>query len=465
MLRRAVPSLEIPWRLSLVAAIVVAACCARACRAEGTSGDSFRIVFSTECNSYFDWQTLALLHSYTKVGQAERITRLMACDRDDYPGASITDAFPGADTYVHPNRARHPTSGDVYPAYNKPFSVLHWLEHDPPSEEYVVFLDADMVIVNAITLQLLGVARGRPVSALYDYLKGVDASSRMAIRRSVPNVERAQKVGGFQALHAADLATVAPLWLHYTEDVREDPANWVDTGDVYSKDGANGPPWIAEMYGYVFACAHANLTHTVSPSVMLYPGYSPPEEPFPLVLHYGITFFVEDYAFSKAWFTDLTSCDAENVDLPLSLEEISHQVSQPQSHARHNKQSKQHKHPLGSAPTVQSCRSKGQRTAPNTSQPPQPRTLRTSMRACVRPRKPPSSFRVGRIGAIARPLIDRASDSGAACVVCLRLPLRPLLRPLLACCLGVDEAGPYLQRFDWRLRCMMCRWCYHVCHH
>ena len=37
-------------------------------------------IFSTECNRYFDWQSLGLVHSARAVGQAGPITRLMACN-------------------------------------------------------------------------------------------------------------------------------------------------------------------------------------------------------------------------------------------------------------------------------------------------------------------------------------------------------------------------------------------------
>ncbi len=79
-------------------------------------------------------------------------------------------------------------------------------------------------------------------------------------------------------------------------------------------------------YGYSFGCAHVNLSHIISNDFMLYPGYQPPPEPFPLVIHYGITFYVDEYAFDKHWFQDLTSgeCPGTNIGLPLSLEEIAH---------------------------------------------------------------------------------------------------------------------------------------------
>jgi hypothetical protein len=109
-------------------------------------------------------------------------------------------------------------------------------------------------------------------------------------------------------MHIEDLKKVAPLWLKWTEEVRADPDSWGNTGDIFNANGKAGPPWIAEMYGYVFACAEVGLDFKVSPAglagtntavltclsesfspqvsdkFMLYPGYAPPAaEPWPVV--------------------------------------------------------------------------------------------------------------------------------------------------------------------------------------
>ena len=52
-------------------------------------------------------------------------------------------------------------------------------------------------------------------------------------------------------MHIDDLRRVAPLWLKFTEEVRQDKGNWGNTGDIFNDNGARGPPWISEMYGCV----------------------------------------------------------------------------------------------------------------------------------------------------------------------------------------------------------------------
>jgi len=243
----------------------------------------------------------------------------MACDDPDYPGKDVAP-----DTHVHPNWAVHPKTGDRYSPYNKPASIVHWLEHAKPTADYVVILDADMVIRKAITAEAVGVERGRPISAEYGYLKGVYASSYMKVKERVRNVDKAQQVGGFSVMHLEDLKVVAPLWLKWTEEVRQDPDSWANTGDIYNDNGKKGPPWIAEMYGYVFACAEAGLDFKVSNDFMLYPGYQPKPEPWPMVLHYGITYNVDWYAFDKHWYmaTDMTKCPGKVFPRPPKPEDL-----------------------------------------------------------------------------------------------------------------------------------------------
>ena len=56
-------------------------------------------------------------------------------------------------THVHPNfNTLHLADlGDNYVPYNKPGSIKHWLEHVNVTEEYVFFIDADMLFLRRAT--------------------------------------------------------------------------------------------------------------------------------------------------------------------------------------------------------------------------------------------------------------------------------------------------------------------------
>jgi hypothetical protein len=286
---------------------------------EGSHAPTLHTVFSTECNAYFDWQSLGLYNSWRRVGQKGKFTRLMACDASPAPGRDVVP-----DTHVHPNYAKHPVSGDEYSAYNKPASIDHWLKHATVTADYIIVLDADMIFRTAMTAELLGVKLGSPVSARYSYLKGTLPENYMGVKKRVPNVEKTQQVGGFTVMHRSDLTRLAPRWLYWTEQVRSDPDSWANTGDIYNDNGKAGAPWISEMYGYVFAAAEVGIHFQVHDDFMLYPGYMPPQEPFPIVLHYGLTFNVMDWAFSKAWYHnfDATTCPGRLFERPPEFSEL-----------------------------------------------------------------------------------------------------------------------------------------------
>lgn len=55
-----------------------------------------------------------------------------------------------------------------YPAINKPAAVLHWLNHVNIDAEFIVILDADMILRGPITPWEFKASRGHPVSTPYE---------------------------------------------------------------------------------------------------------------------------------------------------------------------------------------------------------------------------------------------------------------------------------------------------------
>ncbi|XP_070016417.1 peptidyl serine alpha-galactosyltransferase isoform X1 [Nicotiana sylvestris] len=248
-------------------------------------------LFSVECQNYFDWQTVGLMHSYKKAQQPGPITRLLSCtdeERKNYRGMEL------APTFEVPSMSRHPKTGDWYPAINKPAGVVHWLKYSKEAQnvDWVVILDADMIIRGPIVPWEIGAEKGRPVSAYYGYLIGCD---NVLAKLHTKHPELCDKVGGLLAMHIDDLRALAPLWLSKTEEVREDRAHWPTnyTGDIY------GTGWISEMYGYSFGAAEARLRHKINDNLMIYPGYIPREGVEPILMHYGLPFNVGNWSFSK----------------------------------------------------------------------------------------------------------------------------------------------------------------------
>ncbi|XP_068485878.1 peptidyl serine alpha-galactosyltransferase-like isoform X1 [Phaseolus vulgaris] len=267
-------------------------------RVEGAQKAPWRIqtLFSVECQNYFDWQTVGLMHSFRKAKQPGHITRLLSCTEEQkktYRGMHL------APTFEVPSMSKHPTTGDWYPAINKPAGVLHWLKYSKDAEnvDWVIILDADMIIRGRIVPWKLGAEKGRPVAAYYGsfsrYLRGCD---NILAQLHTKHPELCDKVGGLLAMHIDDLRSLASMWLSKTEEVRQDRAHWgVNiTGDIYEKG------WISEMYGYSFGAAEVGLKHKINDNLMIYPGYAPREGVEPILLHYGLPFRVGNWSFSKA---------------------------------------------------------------------------------------------------------------------------------------------------------------------
>lgn len=281
----------------LILAIVLAAAAEAALPGRGVLGSGqeapYRIhtLFSVECQNYFDWQTVGLVHSFKKARQPGPITRLLSCTDDELRSYRGMDLAP---TMVVPSMSRHPKTGDWYPAINKPAGIVHWLKHSKDAEkvDWVVILDADMIIRGPIIPWELGAEKGRPVSAYYGYLVGCD---NILSKLHTKHPELCDKVGGLLAMHMDDLRKLAPMWLSKTEEVREDRAHWATniTGDIYGKG------WISEMYGYSFGAAEVGLKHKIDDNLMIYPGYTPRQGFEPILMHYGLPFKVGNWSFSK----------------------------------------------------------------------------------------------------------------------------------------------------------------------
>jgi hypothetical protein len=186
----------------------------------------------SDCSAYAGWQTLALAFSHRDTGQAGPLTRIMSCTDQEAKDQDKT-LIGLVNTHIAPSYSTHPRTGDRYVAYNKPSAVGDWLKHFTPEEEWVLILEADMLLRQPITLEehknLKG--PGFATGARYEQLVGV--TNQLAARHLAdvaprndwlagPPGRRADQVGGFLILHRDDLRRVAPFWLKYTEDVRAD---------------------------------------------------------------------------------------------------------------------------------------------------------------------------------------------------------------------------------------------------
>lgn len=299
-------------------------------------------VFCAECTANFDWKSAGVFYTHRTSGMPGKITRLLACTEDQkrvYP----KDSLEMGPTFVHPNYVNNPHNGESSGSYNKPASVMHWVREAKIDETYVLFIDADMLLRAPIDPVALGVRKGLVVSEHVGYLDN-------GIRRHLPEqfipdasmARFAKAAGWYHIFHMDDLKTIAPRWLHYTEQMRTHPerywdmnnsqATWhplalravrgetfdtgsggkrwggkryayIKTGDDYVAYGE--APWISEMYGYVFAASEAGIDTYLQHGMVQYTDATSDasyQEGGAAIIHYGLHCHVNSYHFTKCKF-------------------------------------------------------------------------------------------------------------------------------------------------------------------
>ena len=176
-------------------------------------GTTIHTAFPTECGLYFVWQSIGMVYSHKKIRQPGPLTRIVSCTPEEWEAMS-PESRDFVQTHVAPNYAIHPRTGDKYPAYNKPMAVIDWLAKTNVKEDYVLIIDADMIMRRPI---LPDPSSPLATSAFFGYMIGVDNELAM---KHVPEVtprddelagpkgRRGDKAGGFTMMQTDQLRKV-----------------------------------------------------------------------------------------------------------------------------------------------------------------------------------------------------------------------------------------------------------------
>ena len=94
-----------------------------------------------------------MFYSHRRSKQPGSITRIMSCTKEEYDRMTPAerDLVP---THVAPSYTHHPRTGDLYSAYNKPVAIIDWLAKADIKEEYVLVIDADMIMREPFTVEV-----------------------------------------------------------------------------------------------------------------------------------------------------------------------------------------------------------------------------------------------------------------------------------------------------------------------
>lgn len=245
---------------------------------------SVHVVFGAECTRSFDWMSVALFHSFETSGWKQKnhhnnnITRLLACSSEQLKRYGPERLAIGP-TFVHPNYKYKKGYGryDGSPTYNKPASLMHFTKEVDIKEEFILFIDADMLLRRILDPLDFGAELGTVLSEYVWYIKaGNRAGMAQQFLPTPEMVQRASKTHGgyYHLFHVDDAKRVSPRWLYYTQQVRFHPekywagmpgSNLTEHVDTFQKGAEYGDvPWISEMYGYSFAAAELGLNHRLT---------------------------------------------------------------------------------------------------------------------------------------------------------------------------------------------------------
>jgi hypothetical protein len=209
------------------------------------------------------------------VGQEGVLIRLIATDDPaNLPAQKYANCVATTPWNVHPD------TGDSYPIYNKPASLLEWVFRERP-EGTVLILDPDCVFRAPVTRR---VSPGSPVSQAW-----VD------FRIGKPGARSPFGLGkGFSFLKdhcthvdKAVAAVMIPTLIH-TSDLRRVCARWLQLCGVVRDNyrHAKGEKlWESDMFAYLAACAEYGLDHEPA-ALGICTNWNPADVPDTPIIHY-----------------------------------------------------------------------------------------------------------------------------------------------------------------------------------
>ncbi|KAL3919038.1 MAG: hypothetical protein SGILL_003954 [Bacillariaceae sp.] len=255
---------------------------------------SYHVVFSTSCDPFQNWQSLAFFYFANKVKQPGHITRIASgCTREkaeELQKQHQEQVLPLNREHFHLHITPdfgHGIGDRKY--WNKPLGILSFLEttlgygnqsesssSNPHDNDVIIILDPDMMLLKPITrdfsdyvggwendLTHLLVQHGKPIAQRYEF--GAKWLTSL-------NGRLAEVVGADSPAHnvtekEADLYYPAgPPYLATGKDMYRLVTHWVE---FLPKIFEIFPQFMAEMHGYSLAASHLKLPHRLARGFMV----------------------------------------------------------------------------------------------------------------------------------------------------------------------------------------------------
>ena len=279
------------------------------------SSVEYHIVFSTGCNAFQDWQSYVFFYQIMKSGQSGHVTRVASgCTEEGARSllrvfAEQIQTLPNGKGRFHlhltPDYSK--TAGIDFKFFNKPFGLLHWMEHQMgwsianstaiPKGTIVVVLDPDQFLMRPFVANFTGdatavwhkpelrskqfaVEEGRPFGQFYGFgaewirqlNKNMSKVVREVLHATVPqqpmdaNSRESSHLYHWTASEVINGYVAGPPYIAVASDMYKIVKAWAAVVvPVYELTQDH----LSEMFAYSTGAAHMELPHQLAYSFMV----------------------------------------------------------------------------------------------------------------------------------------------------------------------------------------------------
>jgi len=294
-------------------------------------GHETHVILSGSCTDQMDWMTVVAAHTFKKVNHPGTLWRFYSCNRppnfDKLP--KLNEPF--FKFYSTPDWTRlkiGPSKWqDFYSPYNKPKSLIKWLDENKHLTEATLHvLDTDMIFMKdhlpeyippghpegfdrtLIGMDLTGRKKWEDLG-ICDMLAKSNLSCDGFFGKSRKDCRR-WAVGVPYMMHIKDWRRLAPRWLYWTIQLRR-----IEKVRTHPAIG-----WLCEMLSYMIAAYELKLVHKAHRELVLLG--EGPLKPENKMIHYGHAYPEccrhKEWGFYKHDWPDpeLLSCTGRNIQDP-----------------------------------------------------------------------------------------------------------------------------------------------------
>merc|ERR1712130_372658 len=191
----------------------------------------------------------------------------------------------------------------MYVPINKADVIYKWyMSTCPPKEEVIVVIDPDNWLLQNIEPIVNEVKPGHAVAQSAWFAGSRHTVTKLWKEFCERNCNWHLDLAAVPYLvHRKDLAIIAPLWKFYSIKIKSRELSDSTLLERYNDIQLD---WCAEMYGYVFAAAHAGIRHDIKDFLQIRDVDSRPSKemiPHILMIHMGRAWFPPSYEPGLKW--------------------------------------------------------------------------------------------------------------------------------------------------------------------